>query len=119
MAGPYELVMITKEGGQVSVYLASSMAVGTLCPVRADGIAASSGDMNKLSVNRAMTIVDYYTGETAGQVEILKNGESTNFNIRTDATIAASVGQLNRPIKKFVLQPGQDYQFRVLVAGAA
>lgn len=104
-------------GRIVSTYFASSVADGTLLPVRSDGATAGSADSTYFVLPTDDVIVDFVTDQTAGMLMVVANGVETGYSLLTTAANAATVANRNVPQAK--LRAGVIYNLKKKTAGAA
>ena len=104
-------------GQRVSMYFASTVAVGVDLPVDISADAASTSQV-EFPVASPCFVKDFTTSETAGAFEIMSDGRPTAVTIETTATFAASnSGRPSLTHLNFV--PGRAYRLRMRTAGAA
>lgn len=103
--------------GQVlQAHCATSVAVGTYLPVELNGpVAATSEKSFKFKEN--VTLVDLYTDQTSGQVEIVADDDPTGKHWLLNASIAATnTARVTVPLQ---FRGGVQYKLLVRAAGAA
>jgi len=104
-------------GRIVSVHHASSVADGTLMPVRSDGSTAGATDNTYFVLPTDDVIIDHITTQTAGMAMIVAQGNETGYSLLTTAANAASV--TNRMVPHVKLRAGVIYNVKKKGTGAA
>jgi hypothetical protein len=112
----YESVMKFKSGKVLRLHHATSCPVGTELPANLNGaVAATNGVYVKFS--RDQQLADYYSSNTAGQFEVIRDDDPTGVMFVTDASVANTNNARVTPEVTF--QAGVTYKFVQRVAGAA
>lgn len=112
----YTVTAKFSNGQVLRAHCPTSMAVGTYLPVELNGaVAATSEKTFKFKQN--VQLVDLYTDQTAGQIEIVADDDPTGTMWATDAAIAATNnGRVTVPT---TFRGGVTYKLLVRIAGAA
>lgn len=118
MAGPYVGSIYFLNGRRISVYQAANAAVGSYLPCETAGVATSTSSYEfSVPQGEVWQITDFTTGNTAGEFEVIVDGQPSGRYIPTDASRAPAAA--NRPPISVTLVPGKRYKLRETVAGAA